>query len=79
MNQNQTQTLISEGEQAILKRLTKGPIPLRWGRSGWVADQLPRKAKRADFDALCKRHDQVFIEMGQLKMQPATEHNENSK
>lgn len=46
---------LSDGERAILKRLAKAPLALRWGRNGWCADYLPKPAKRADFDSLCTR------------------------
>tara|TARA_R110002124_G_scaffold128157_9_gene288604 strand:+ start:12008 stop:12235 length:228 start_codon:yes stop_codon:yes gene_type:complete len=46
---------ITDGELAILRRLENRPIELRWGRSGWVPEGLPKPAKRADFDRICKR------------------------
>jgi hypothetical protein len=46
---------LTVGEQAILRRLEKAPLDLRWGRSGWCVDYLPKPAKRSDFDSLCKR------------------------
>ena len=46
---------LSDGEKAILRRLKKQPIELYWGRNGWVPDRLPKPAKRADFDRICKR------------------------
>jgi hypothetical protein len=60
---------LSEGEQAILRRLAKKPIDLYYGRNGWVPDGLPRPAKRADFDSICKREPElVKIKMAQLML-----------
>ena len=47
---------LTDGEKAILKRLGKAPLGLRWGRNGWCAEYLPKPAKRSDFDSLCKRN-----------------------
>ena len=57
---------LAAGEQAILKKLSIGPIDLRWGRNGWVPERLPKGARREDFDRICERHDLVKIELGQL-------------
>lgn len=58
---------LSEGEQAILRRLERGPLDLYWGRNGWVPERLPRASKRADFDRLCKHCPAlVKIELGRL-------------
>lgn len=46
---------LSGGEQAILLYLERKPLELHWGRNGWVPDRLPKPAKRADFDRICKR------------------------
>lgn len=66
---------LTVGEQAILRRLEKAPLDLRWGRSGWCADYLPKPAKRSDFDSLCKRNPAlVEIVMARLVLvdEPST-------
>lgn len=65
---------LSDGESAILRRLEKKPIELYWGRSGWVPDSLPRPAKRADFDRICKRSPaMVKIRQAMLVLATATD------
>lgn len=64
---------LTDGEKAILKRLGKAPLALRWGRNGWCADYLPKPAKRADFDSLCKRNPPlVDIQAALLRLVDAT-------
>lgn len=67
---------LTEGEQDILKRLVKHPIPLYYGRAGWTPGvRLPGVAKRADFDRLCKRNPAlVKIECGDLKLIEGEQH-----
>lgn len=55
MNSKDLPSDLTDGEKAILKRLDKKPLELYWGRSGWCADYLPKPAKRADFDRICRR------------------------
>lgn len=66
---------LSEGEKAILRRLAKKPIDIYYGKSGWVADRLPKPARRADFDKILHRTPSlVDIKLGQLVLiQPAAE------
>lgn len=60
---------LSAGERAILERLKRKAIDLRWGRSDWCPCGLPRPAKRADFDSLRKRRPAlVDIKMGMLHL-----------
>lgn len=62
-------TALTEGEAAILKRLQKKPLDLRWGRNGWCPCGLPKQARRADFDSLVRRNPAlVRIELGMLML-----------
>jgi hypothetical protein len=60
---------LSEGERALIKRLQRSGIPLRYGQSGWVPLSYPRGARRADFDKLLRRQPGlVKIELGELHL-----------
>ena len=60
-------SILTAGELAILRRLEKKPIDLRYGRNDWVPESLPRPAKRADFDRILKRNPPVVrISLGRL-------------
>jgi hypothetical protein len=75
MTSNGDAAPLTEGEKAILKRLQKKPIELRWGRHGWSPENLPKSSKRSDFDSLCQRPEGlVKIASAQLTLTdtPAT-------
>ncbi|WP_157645464.1 hypothetical protein [Burkholderia ubonensis] len=51
---NSTESSLSVGAQALLKRLARSPIPVVYGRGGWRPTSLPKPAKKADLDAVIK-------------------------
>lgn len=60
---------LTAGEMAIIKRLRKKPIELYWGRNGWIPDGLPKPARRADFDRIIKRDENIVqISIAQLQI-----------
>lgn len=74
MNSSVEPAELSDGEQAILRRLAKKPIELYWGRNGWAPDSLPKPAKRADFDSIRNRSP-ALVEIKLARLVLATDPN----